>query len=62
MPLAKTIGCTIDIRLFIAAAKKSRFHFSSRRFAHTVTVGGAGVIGDDEFGEQTERQGLPAKE
>ena len=41
---------------------ESRIHFSSRRFADTIAVGSAGVVGDDEFGEQAEGQGLAAKE
>ena len=46
----------------IRANTKSHFRFSSRRFAHTVTVGRARVVGNDEFGEQAEGQGLAAEE
>lgn len=36
--------------------------FSGGRFAHTVAVRSAGVVSDNEFGEQAEGQGLAAEE
>ena len=46
----------------IAATNTSHFCFSGRCFAHAVAVGGADVVGDDEFGEQAEGQCLAAEE
>lgn len=40
----------------------SHFHFSGRRFAHTVAVGGASRVGNEKFGEQPKGESLTTEE